>query len=145
MSFTDLDIEGGSDYVKLVAGSVVTFHILSQTPDKKVIHWVDKKKVVCEGKGCEKCLNGDKPKQRWTCDVWDRKDQKVKKLEFGSMIASQFKAIAEMLAESQQTIHDIDIRIKTTGSGLETDYSVLNVPANGLIPHEIMERFSVPF
>lgn len=143
--FADLDIEGGSDYIKLTAGSVVTFHILSETPDKKIIHWSDKKKVSCLGKECDLCANGDRPKQRWTADVWDRKDQKVKKLEFGSMIAGQLKAIAEMLAESQQTIHSVDIRIKTTGSGLETDYSVLNVPQTGSIPAEVTEKFSVPF
>lgn len=145
MSFKDLDIEGGSDYIKLTAGSVVTFHILSHTPEKKIIHWVDKKKAVCSGKDCEMCLNGDKPKQRWTCDVWDRKDLKVKKLEFGSMIAGQLKAIAEMLAESQQDIHQVDVRIKTTGSGLETDYSVLHVPMNGEIPSEVEEKFAIPF
>lgn len=145
MSFTDIDVEGGSDYIKLVAGGVVTFHILSDTPDKKVIHWADKKKITCSGKGCELCSNGDRPKQRWTADVWDRKDLKVKKLEFGAMIATQLKAIAEMLAENQQKIQDIDIRIKTSGSGLETDYNVLHVPVNGTIPQEIMEKYEVPF
>lgn len=145
MSFTDIDIEGGSDYIKLTAGSVATFHILSQTPDKKIIHWADKKKVLCTGKDCDSCANGDKPKQRWTCDVWDRKDLKVKKLEFGSMIASQLKSIAEMLAESQQNIHQVDIRIKTTGSGLETDYSVLHVNQSGEIPNEIQEKYDLPF
>ena len=145
MSYSDLEIEGGSDYVKLTAGSVVTFHLLSRIPDKKIIHWQERKKLTCLGKDCDMCANGDRPKQRWTADVWDRKDQKVKKLEFGSMIAGQFKAIAEMMAESQQTIHDVDIRIKTTGSGLETEYSVLHVPTTGSIPSEVTDRFQVSF
>ena len=145
MSFTDLDIEGGSDYIKLTAGGIVTFHILSQTPEKSVIHWKDRKKSVCLGKACEFCLDGDRPKQRWTCSVWDRKDQKVKKFEFGSMIASQLKSIAELLAESQQTIQNVDIRIKTTGSGLETEYSVLHIPSNGQIPQDVKDQFEVPF
>lgn len=145
MSFTDLDIDSGSDYIKLVSGGVVTFHILSRDPRKTVIHWKDRKKSECLGKACEFCANGDRPKQRWTCDVWDRKDLKVKKLEFGSMIAGQLKAIAELLAESQQTIHNVDIRIKTTGSGLETEYSVLHIPANGQIPQDVKDQFEVPF
>lgn len=144
-AYADMEIEGSSDYVKLTAGSVVTFHILSQKPSKSVVHWVEKKKASCMGKDCENCADGDKPKQRWTADVWDRKDQKVKKLEFGSMIAGQLKAIAEMMTENQLTIHDTDIRIKTTGSGLETEYSVLHVPMSGTIPDEVLEKYEVPF
>lgn len=145
MSYTDMDIDGGSDYIKLTAGGVVTFHILSQQPDKKIIHWLDKKKVSCAGKDCDLCANGDKPKQRWTADVWDRKDQKIKKLEFGSMIAGQLKDIAEMLAESQQTIHQVDVRIKITGSGRETEYSALHVPMSDSIPQEIQAKYNIPF
>jgi len=145
MSYTDMEIEGGSDYIKLTAGSVVTFHILTRDPDKKVIHWQNKKKIVCPGKECDLCGNGDKPKARWTADVWDRKDQAIKKLEFGSMIAGQFKSIAEMLSEASQDIHQVDIRIKTTGSGLETEYSVLHVPMTGTIPQDVEDKYSVPF
>lgn len=145
MSFTDLEIEGGGDYIKLTAGTVVSFHILSQTPDKKIIHWEERKKISCLGKDCDMCAAGNKPKQRWTADVWDNKDQKVKKLEFGSMIAAQFKAIAEMLAESQKTIHQVDIRIKTTGSGLETEYNVLHIPMSSSIPAEIQDKYEIPF
>jgi len=145
MSYKDLDIDGGSDYIKLTSGSVVNFHILTQNPEKSVIHWEDKKKTNCAGVDCELCANGSKPKQRWTIEVWDRKDQKVKKLEFGAMIASQFKSIAEMLAENAQNIHEVDIRVKTTGSGLETDYSVLHVPFNGVIPTEILDKYGLPF
>lgn len=143
--FTDIEIEGSGDYIKPTAGSVVTFHILSQTPDKQIIHWDKKKKVPCFGKDCELCAAGDKPKQRWTIDAWDNKEQKVKKFEFGSMIASQFKSIAEMLAENQQTIHQVDIRIKTTGSGLETEYSVLHVPMASAIPTDVMDKYEIPF
>jgi len=145
MSYTDIEIEGGSDYIKLTSGSVVSFHILSPTPTKSVVHWQERKKVSCMGKDCDLCASGDRPKQRWTADVWDRKDQKVKKLEFGSMIAGQFKAIAEMLAETAQTIHQIDIRIKTTGAGLETEYSVLHIPMSGEIPQDVLEKYEIPF
>lgn len=146
MSFTDIEIEDNSDFLKFKSGEVVTFRILSQTPDKTVVHWIDKKKASCTGaKTCEYCAQGDKPKQRWQCEVWDRKSQSVKKIEFGAMIAGQMKAIAEMLAESQATIHTVDIRVKTTGSNLETEYSVLHVPSNGTIPTDIMEKFEVPF
>lgn len=144
--YADMDIEGGGEYVKLTAGTVVTVHILSQKPQKTSVHWdANKKKVNCSSPDCDLCAKGDKPKQRWTTEVWDRKDMQVKKLEFGAMIASQIKSIAEMLKESNQTIHDVDIRIKTTGSGLETEYSVLHVPKNGDIPQDVLEKYEIPF
>lgn len=144
-AYTEMEVEGGGDYIKLTAGNVVTLHILSPKPDKSIIHWVNKKKSNCMGKECEFCANGDKPKTRWLIDVFERKEQKVKKFEFGNMVASQLKSIAEMMAENQQTIHDTDIRIKTTGAGLETEYSVLHVPMSGTIPPEIMQRYEIPF
>lgn len=149
--YSDMDIDGGSgDYLRLKSGEVVTFNILSRTPEKNVIHWIDKKKTNCLGKdACDFCAEGNKPKQRWTITVWDRKEQKEKKLEFGPAIASHIKAVAEMQAENQQTIHQTDIRIKTSGSGLETEYAVLPCPMIGSIPNDIMLKYrsddEVPF
>lgn len=148
--YNDMEVDGGSsDYLKLKAGEVVSFNILSQKPEKEIIHWQNKKRVKCLGKEkCELCMEGDKPKQRWNIMVWDRKEQKEKKFEFGASIAGQIKAIAEMQHESQSDIHKTDLRIKTTGSGLETEYTVLPAPINGTIPGEVKAKYSsdeVPF
>jgi len=147
--YSDMEVDGGSsDYLKLKSGETVTFNILSQKPEKEVIHWQNKKRVKCLGKEkCDLCMEGDKPKQRWQIMVWDRKEQKEKKFEFGASIASQIKAIAEMQQESQSTIHMTDIRIKTVGSGLETEYTVLPAPQIGTIPAEVKAKHSeeVPF
>lgn len=146
--YDDIEIESSSEFLKLKSGEVVTFNILSVKPDKAVIHWANKKKVNCIGKDqCELCAEGDKPKQRWHIKVWDRKEQKEKQFEFGASIASQIKEIAQLQIENQKTIHDTDIRIKTTGSGLETEYTVLPVPSNGAIPPEILVKYDreVPF
>ena len=145
MGYADIAIESSSDYIKLTPGEAVAFHILSESPSKAVVHWVNRQRTVCSGKDCEVCAEGNKPKQRWTCDVWDRKEKRVKKFEFGASIAGQIRSIAEMLAENQQTVRDVDIRVKTTGSGLETEYSVLHVPVNGTIPAEVTEKYAVPF
>ncbi len=148
--FTSLEIEASSDYLRTKSGETVTFHILSEQPKKENAHWVGpdggkKEKKACIGKNCEFCMDGNIAKQRWTCDVLDRKDGKAKKFEFGAMIAGQIKNIAELLAENQQTVHDVDIRIKTTGSGLETEYSVLYVPKTGSVPQEMLDKFRIPF
>ena len=143
--YGDMEIEGGGEYIKLTAGTVVTVHLLSREPKKENVHWSDRKRSNCMGKVCDLCAEGNKPKQRWIAEIWDRKSEALKKLEFGAMIAGQLKSIAEMLAETQQTIHDVDIRIKTTGNGMETEYSVLHVPMSGEIPQEVKDKFAVPF
>lgn len=145
MSYADLEIGGSGDYIKLVAGNPVTLNILTRKPNKEIIHWENKKKTACLGDKCDMCAEGNKPKQRWVVDVYDRKDSKVKKFEFGASIASQLKSIAEMMAETGKTIHGTDVRIKTEGSGLETAYSVLPVPMGSPIPQDIADKFDVPF
>lgn len=144
-AYANLEVETAGDYIKLTAGNVVTIHILSPKPEKSSVHWINEKKSICSGEGCEHCANGNQPKTRWIIDVWERKEQKVKKLEFGAMIASQLKGIAELQAEGQKTIHDTDIRIKTTGAKLTTEYSVLPVPMTGIIPPEVTEKYEIPF
>ncbi len=109
---------------------------------------MNKKRQDCLGKEqCELCATGDKARQRWTIAVWDRKENREKKLEFGASIASQIKEIAQLQSESKKTVHDTDIRIKTMGSGLETEYTVLPVIASGKIPSEVIAKYDeeVPF
>lgn len=146
MSFSDLEIEESGDFLKLKAGEPIKFHILSESPSKEVVHWINKKKEKCQGKFCEHCQGGNKPKQRWTVDVWDRKTLAIKKLEFGPMIAGQLKSIDKMMKENGQTIKDTDIRIETTGSDLETEYNSLPVPIpiNSPIPKDVIDQY-VPF
>lgn len=145
MSYTDLDVNSNSDYLKFTAGNIVTFNLLTKNPTKTIVHFNQNKRFSCMGKECDLCANGNKPKQRWAADVWDRKDNAIKKIEFGPSIAGQFKSIAEMMAETGKTIHDTDIRIKTTGASLETEYSVLAIPMTTPIPQEVRDKYEVPF
>lgn len=130
MGYSDIKVNESSDYLKLVAGQAVTVHFLTEHPESEFVHWINREKKICSGAGCEYCSD-DKPKQRWSVSVIDRSDGKEKKFEFGPMIAGQLKEIDEMQRQSsggKKTIHDTDVRIKTTGSGLDTEYSVLPVP-----------------
>lgn len=136
MSFTDLKIEGGK-YLKIDGGDTVDIHILSKEPVKQVIHGYGQEKLTCSGEQCHLCEEGETPKQRWLVNVLDRRDRKVKIFEFGTSIARQIKAIAEMLAESQQTVHHVDLRIKAEGSGLNKEYTVIQKPMGGEIPPDL--------
>lgn len=136
MSFADMKIEGGK-FLKIESGQSVDIHILSEAPVKQVIHGFGADKLTCVGDGCHMCEEGETPKQRWIINVWDRKDKKVKIFEFGSTIARQIKAIAEMLKEDGQTVNTIDLRIKAEGSKPNITYTVMQKPATGEIPADI--------
>lgn len=147
MGFHDMDLESGDDkYLKIDPGATVQFHILSKDPIKTVNHWINKKKSECEGKTCDYCAQGDRPKKGWKVKVFDRGSLTVKEYEFGPQVAAQIKNIAEILAENHQTVDDIDFRIKREGSGLmDTEYFVNQVASRGPIADDIRESSQVPF
>jgi hypothetical protein len=137
MSYTNIEIEGGK-FLKIESGKPVDIHILSESPVKRVIHGFGADKINCSGnENCPACNEGEIPKQRWLTNVYDRTDKKVKIFEFGTSIARQIKAIAEMLEESQQTIHDVDLRIKAEGSGMAKEYTVMQKPMVGKLPDDL--------
>lgn len=136
MGFTDMKIEGGK-FLKIEGGETADIHILSQEPTKQIIHGFGQEKLNCAGVNCHMCEEGETPKQRWLINIYDRRDKKVKIFEFGASIARQIKAIAEMLAESQQTVHHVDLRIKAEGSGINKEYTVMQKPISGDIPADL--------
>lgn len=142
MGYHDVDVFEDNNFLRIAADQTVQFNILSQDPEKKITHWIDKKPYECDGKGCDKCAQGNKPRKTWSAKVFDRKSNSIKEFEFGPQIANQIKNIAAMMIENQQTIHDVDLRIKREGSGqFDTDYLVIHVPKTSL-PEGIGE---VPF
>lgn len=146
MGFNDMEIEkGDGKFLTIEAGQSVQFHILSPEPIKTLNHWTkNKKKIECVGKGCEICTNGDKPKKGWKIKVFDRGTSTVKEYEFGPQVAMQIKNIAEILAEEQKTVDDVDFRIKREGSGqFDTEYFVNQVPSKEPVPLQPDEE--VPF
>ncbi len=144
--FTDMEIETGDEkYLKIKPSESVQIHILSKEPMRVANHWINKKKSECEGKNCEHCANGDKPKKVWRVKIWDRKTLNVKEYEFGPQIASQIKNIAELLSESQETVDSVDFRIKREGADLETEYFVLQVPMKESVPASARQLGEVPF
>lgn len=136
--YVGMEIEtGGGKYLRCKSGEVVQFHILSEHPKKILTHGFGKERLSCTGEGCHTCEEGAAPKQRWLINVWDRKGKAVKIFEFGPQIASQLKNIAEMLAENQQTVQDVDIRIKTEGANLDTEHFVNQVMSKDPLPTDL--------
>lgn len=132
MSFNDMEVDDESNFLKIAPDQSVQFNILTNDPIKKITHWIDKKPTLCEGKRCDLCSQGNKPRKSWTAKVFDRKSGNIKEFEFGPQIANQLKNISQMLTENQQSIHDVDIRVKREGSMLDTEYLVIHVPKTPL-------------
>jgi len=132
-SYSGLKIEGGK-YLKIKGGDTADIHILSEHPKSVKVHGFGQERLDCPGDGCNMCESGETPKQRWMVNVFDRKDSKVKVYEFGTTVARQIKNIAEMLEESQQTVHHVDLRIKAEGAGINIEYTVMQKPMSGEIP-----------
>ena len=142
MGYSDMKIDSGK-YLK-IDNAPVDIHILSKTPVVSLQHGWGEDKLTCAGEDCNACSEGETPKQRFFVNVWDRKDKKVKIYEFGGAVARQIRAIAEMLEEGQQTIHDVDLRIKKDGSDKQTKYTVMNRPLSGEIIPEDVKLYPLP-
>ena len=78
-----------------------------------LIAWV-KDAILCDDPGTSDEM---RRQERFKTNVLDRKDGKVKIWEFGGRgCRSKLRGIAQMLAESEETVHSVDFRITATGS-----------------------------
>lgn len=144
--FSEMETDTDSKFLKINPGESVQFHIISQEPKKSISHWINGKKFECEGDPCEYCSSGNKPRKGWKMRVFDRNSKTVKVYEFGPQVAAQIKNIDEILTENQQSVHDVDLRIKREGSGaLDTEYFVNQVPMKEPVPAGLIEDDSIPF
>uniref|UniRef100_A0A7C4Y4L2 Uncharacterized protein n=1 Tax=Caldisericum exile TaxID=693075 RepID=A0A7C4Y4L2_9BACT len=93
---------------------------------------------ICQGENCPYCQQGNEPKNRYAWIVIDRKEQDpekmVKVLEVGWQIYSQLLAYAK--DEDYGELTKYDVKIKRTGEGLETEYSVVASPKKSEITEE---------
>jgi len=93
---------------------------------------------ICQGENCPYCQQGNEPKNRYAWIVLDRKEQNpermVKVLEVGWQIYGQLLAYAK--DEDYGPLTGYDIKIKRTGEGLETEYSVVASPKKSEITDE---------
>lgn len=137
MSWSDLKVESSGKFLKIEGGSFTDIHILDEHPKKELIHGFGADKVSC-GEGCHLCDDPSLPeemkqKERWKTNVLDRRDGKVKIFEFGPSVAMQIRDISKMLAEVDQTVHNVDFRISAS-SGKPKRYNVIQKPMNMAVP-----------
>lgn len=134
-SWSNLNIGGkkGPGYLTLNQGYNV-MRIVS-APFEVKVHWekaknpdgsISNRKVICRGADCPLCKVGEVPQKRYQSLVIDRGDGVVKILEAGTSVFSQIRDFATDPDYGDPTTYDI--KIKKSGSGRETKYSVVAVP-----------------
>lgn len=143
MSWSDIKIENTGKFLKIEGGQYADIHILDEHPTKILVHGGGKDRVDCVGEGCNLCddpsTSDDMRRQeKWKTNVLDRKDNKVKIWEFGSGVAGQIRSIAQMLAESGETVQSVDFRISATGAQKSKRYTVIQKKMMQMVPPNLV-------
>ena len=125
MGWSDIvENKNSGDFTKLEPGKPVVIHILGE-PEKHALHWVDEKTTPCTGGSCLNCKDGVKKTYRYRVKVFNLTTNKQESLEAGISVFGQIK---ETLEAMDGDISGSDFQIKKTGSGLNTEYKVVNLP-----------------
>lgn len=150
MSYRDVTIKSNSLYLKVEPGTPQVIRLLDESPTEQFKHSDGTKPVACTGDKCIFCMDGKAPMQRFVTNVFNQATQRVQLFEYGSMIAKQLKAISTSLAEENADIMNIDLKIESTGSGMQKKYAVTprmnsaSLPA-GIKTIEIRSGADLPF
>ena len=141
-SYGNLQSETKSLYLKVKEGKPVDIHILTKSDDvvHEFIHFTDdKKRIRCnQNATCAYCKDGDKSREMWRIAVYNWNERAVQVFDFGYGVFGGIKSIAQMLEESGETIHQVDLRILATGSGKGTKYTVLQKPMKETLPLDLL-------
>lgn len=133
----DISASGGSKFLR-VKDKPVDMHILTPSDEiaRKYVHYNGKSYDPCSGKVCAECQDGAKREERFTINVFDRGEQKVKIFEFGTNIAIGIREIAKVLELDGQNIHSVDLRISRI-SEKPVRYQVVQRKLAGPVPTDL--------
>lgn len=100
-----------------------TVQILSKEPTRRDVHWVQGQSKDCTGPECTYCKTGSKPAARWSVDVDTDEGQLV--WEMSNAVLN----VVEDIAELEGALEYLTLRVKRTGSGTSTRYTVIPIRA----------------
>lgn len=118
--------ENDSEFLKIAAGDTVKIHILGETPEQRIEHFIGKQPSKCTGQGCAACGDGVDKRISWTISVFNMGSKRQQTLNQGKSIFKQILKIREM---SDGTLAGVDFVISREGAGpKDTKYMVMAVP-----------------
>jgi hypothetical protein len=120
---------GNSEFLGIKPDESVTIAPLAGIEDMisidQHVFWVDggsSPMFPCIGEGCPGCAMGDSPRYRASLPVLTKEDG-PKIFSFGTQVARQLSEIASELGNLKGAM----LKVKRTGSGLKTSYTVVAV------------------
>ena len=129
MKLKDINTKGGgSDFFALEQGEN-KLRLVSEF-EERFVHWDAENRRSISVATQDELLNGEKPRRRFIAYAIDRKDGAVKMLEVGASVIKQLKDLAVSGDYGFDDIPAYDITIKKTGSGMDTEYTVIPAREN---------------
>lgn len=142
MSWKDITEGGGSaGILSLQAGESALVHVIGE-PKSYWEHFFQsmQKSLICPHRGCPAC-NNDKTKARLRHSfvVFDLNEKQVKTWSVSNTVALSIKNIWESYGGN---LDEVDLKVKRTGTGLSTKYSV--VPVKTVYDEAMIEGVELP-
>ena len=123
--YADPNIKSTSKYLKIESGQPRDVRLLNAEPGEIFEHFSPSGSIECKGEeACTACQDGDEPQQKFTTNVYDHGDKKVRLWKYGATIARALKSIAITLSEEGKSIMDVDLKVEATGSNKQKKYTV---------------------
>lgn len=142
MSWKDITEGGGAaGILSLQAGESALIHVIGE-PKSYWEHFFQsmQKSLICPHRGCPAC-NNDKTKARLRHSfvVYDLNENQVKTWSVSNTVALSIKNIWESYGGN---LDEVDLKIKRTGTGLSTKYSV--VPVKTVYSEDMIAGVDLP-
>jgi len=101
----------GFKKISISPGSSVTVRCLDSVFITRLMHYIDKRGVICPEEGCSLCSRGDRLATRHFINVLDKEANEVKVLEFSPAVRVSIKEVVEWLStQTEIKLPSLDIR-----------------------------------
>ncbi len=117
----DDPVPGVADFVKWDDGEIKELVILNDQPITYTLHWISGQPEPCKGPGCGACQMGIRPSRRYVVWVQTGNDQLL--WEMAMLTWRDLATIAEM----QGALRGLHLRVKRTGTGRDTRYTLVPI------------------
>lgn len=145
-SYADPNIKQTSRFLKIESGEPHDVRLLDLEPFETFEHFNSAGSVECKGDVCPSCQDGDEPQQKFSANVFDHGEKKVKIWKYGSGVAKALKSIAITLQEEDRSIMGIDLKVEAQGSGKQKKYTVTpRVSTKPVPPGLTLYKLDLPF
>jgi len=135
MKLKDINTKGGgSDFFSLEQGEN-KLRLVSEF-EERFVHWDQANRRSISVSSLDDLFAGEKPRRRFLAYAIDRKDGAIKMLEVGASVIKQLKELAVSEDYGFEDMPAYDITIKKTGSGMDTEYTVIPARENTELTEE---------